>query len=164
MIEFATTDLADAGEANPGSLQFAAPIFRSFGQRTKFAGPAATIRVHEDNVLVRSTLETPGDGRVLVIDGGGSLRCAIVGDLLAGFGATNGWAGLVVNGCIRDSAEIDSIDIGIRCLGVMPNRSRKNGFGESDVVVEFAGVKFTPTNWVYVDADGILVSAEPVHG
>lgn len=160
MIEFTTTDLSDEHE---GLVQVAEPLFMPFGAAERFAGPIATARVHEDNVMVRARLSTPGEGRVLVVDGGGSLRCALVGDVLAGLGIENGWSGIVINGCVRDSAVLDTMDIGIRALAALPNRSRKNGWGEDDVDVRFAGVDFRPGEWLYADADGILVAPAPIH-
>lgn len=160
MIEFTTTDLSDRHE---GLVQIAEPLFMPFGAPDRFAGPIATVRAHEDNVKVRARLETPGEGRVLVVDGGGSLRCALVGDVLAGLGIENGWSGIVIYGCVRDSAVLDTLEIGIRALAAMPNRSRKNGWGEDDVEAQFAGVTFRPGEWLYADADGILVAPAPIH-
>ncbi|MEJ2602434.1 MAG: ribonuclease E activity regulator RraA [Gammaproteobacteria bacterium] len=136
------------------------PVFRIFGRRTAFAGPVTTLRVFEDNVLVRSALEEPGEGRVLVVDGAGSMRCALLGDMLAALAADNGWAGVVVNGCIRDSADIANIDIGVRALATMPLKSRKLGRGERDVPVAFAGILFEPGHHLYADEDGVLIAAE----
>jgi regulator of ribonuclease activity A len=158
-MEFATTDLSDAHE----DLPVAAPVFSDFGGVTVFAGPIATVKVFEDNVLVRATLETPGNGRVLVVDAGGSLRRALVGDNLARLGVDNGWVGIVVNGCVRDTAELATMDIGIRALAALPKRSDKHGAGQVEIPVTFAGVTFAPGAWLYADADGILVSPEPIH-
>lgn len=160
MIDFATTDLSDANE---GNVQIAEPIFAAYGAVERFAGPIATVKVFEDNVLVKARLSTPGDGRVLVVDGGGSYRCALVGDILAGLGIDNGWAGIVLFGCVRDSAVIDTMDIGVRALAAVPNRSQKHGWGEEDIPVRFAGVDFRPGEWLYCDADGILVAPKPIH-
>ena len=119
-------------------------VFRDFGGRLGFSGPAVTVRVHEDNVLVLSALERPGDGQVLVVDGGGSLACALAGDRLAGLAQANGWAGLVINGCIRDSVAVAEIPIGVKALAINPRKSGKGGEGETDVDVTFAGVTFRP--------------------
>jgi len=155
-MRFSTADLCDAfGDA----VHQAAPLFREFGAATSFRGPIATVRVPDDNTLVRAVLETAGGGRVLVVDGGGSTRCALVGGRLAQLALTNGWAGVVVNGCVRDSAEIARLPLGVRALAAVPRKSAKAGAGERDVVVEFAGVTFTPGHWLYADADGIVVSA-----
>jgi len=160
VIDFTTSDLSDAhGDA----LRIADPIFSDFGARTTFAGPVATVKVFEDNALVRSRLESPGEGRVLVVDGGGSLRRALVGDVLVSLAVANGWEGLVVYGCIRDRAEMATMPFGIKALAAHPRRSDKTGSGYVDVPVTFAGVTFTPGAWLYADADGIAVSARPLH-
>jgi regulator of ribonuclease activity A len=153
-----TTDLCDD---HPGEVHVAAPIFRDFGGVEGFAGPIATVRVFEDNVLVREELEAPGEGRVLVVDGGGSLGCALVGDRLAGLGLANGWAGVLVHGCVRDAARLRVLPIGIKALAVDPRRSGKAGGGERDVPVTFAGVTFRPGWFVTSDADGVVVTERP---
>ena len=156
----ATTDLSDA---HPDA-QVAEPIFGDFGGRIVFNGPIRTLKVFEDNVLVRSTLETPGNGAVLVVDGGGSNRCALVGGNLGQLAVKNGWAGLVVYGFIRDSEEISGQDVGVKALGTPPRKSEKGlHSGHVDKVVNFAGVTFRPGEWLYADADGIVVSAKPIH-
>lgn len=133
--------------------------FRVFGRRRRFCGRISTIRCHEDNQLVREAVSTPGEGRVLVIDGGGSLRSALVGDLLAEKARSNGWAGLVVNGAIRDSAVIDTLELGVKALGTNPRRSARTGAGERDVAVEIGGVRVEPGHWLWSDEDGIVVAA-----
>ncbi|MFC4161237.1 ribonuclease E activity regulator RraA [Chitinimonas lacunae] len=159
-MNFQTADISDHhGER----VQVAEPIFRAFGLRAQFAGPIHTLKVFEDNTLVRATLETPGHGRVLVIDGGGSLRCALVGGQLGQLAVSNGWAGIVVWGCIRDSVEIDGLDFGVRALATHPRKSLKKGEGSSGQIVRFAGVSFTPGHWLYADEDGLVVAPEPVH-
>jgi regulator of ribonuclease activity A len=156
-MNFATADLYDQyGE----KLQVAQPLFNDFGGRMRFHGQIATVKVHEDNSLVRAALEEKGNGRVLVIDGGESLRCALVGDMLAQLGMDNGWSGMVISGCIRDSAAVISIDIGIKALGTNPRKSVKKGAGDRDIPVTFAGVTFTPGHYIYADEDGVIVSAE----
>jgi len=164
-MEFATTDLCDANEGRlaDGSLAVLEPVFLSCGRRARFAGPAVTLRLFEDNTLVRATLETPGEGRVLVVDGGGSRRCALVGGNLGMLAEKNGWAGIVVNGCIRDVEEISACDVGVRALALHPRKSRKTGSGESGVAVNFAGALIRPGDWIYADADGILVSQVRLH-
>ncbi|HJV88359.1 MAG TPA: ribonuclease E activity regulator RraA [Noviherbaspirillum sp.] len=161
-MSFATCDICDANEDKiaAGTLSVLPPIFQKFGKREAFSGQAATLKVFEDNVLVRSTLETPGNGRVLVVDGGGSLRCALVGGNLGVLAEKNGWAGIIVNGCIRDSDEINSCDIGMRALATHPQRSIRKGVGDRDIAVSIAGVTIRPGNWIYADADGVLVSSE----
>ncbi len=160
-MTFATCDICDANEDKlaAGTLAVLPPVLRAFGKRIAFAGPARTLKVFEDNVLVRAALETPGEGSVLVVDGGGSLRCALVGGNLGVLAEKNGWAGIVVNGCIRDSAEIDACDIGVRALATHPQRSIRKGVGEKDLQVSIAGVSVRPGDWIYADADGVLVAA-----
>ena len=151
----ATADLYDAhGEA----LRVAAPLFRDFGGASSFEGPIATCKVFEDNSLVRAALEEPGRGRVLVVDGGGSLRCALVGDMLGALGQKNGWAGIVVYGCVRDSDALGEIPIGIKAIATNPRKSVKKGEGERDVLVRFADVAFKPGDYLYADRDGIVVA------
>jgi regulator of ribonuclease activity A len=133
--------------------------FRQFGGRLVFHGLIRTVKVFEDNALVKQVLSTPGGGAVLVIDGGASLRCALVGDLIAGLGQKNGWAGVVVWGAVRDTLALGKLDIGIKALGANPWRSSKNGVGELDVPVRFGGVEFHPREWLYSDQDGIVVGA-----
>lgn len=160
-MTFATCDICDANEDKlaAGTLAVLPPVFQSFGKRAAFAGQARTLKVFEDNVLVRAALETPGEGHVLVVDGGGSLRCALVGGNLGVLAEKNGWAGIVVNGCIRDSEEINACDIGVRALATHPQRSIRKGVGEKDLQVSIAGVAVRPGDWIYADADGVLVSA-----
>jgi regulator of ribonuclease activity A len=155
----ATADLCDAhGEA----LQICEPVFNAYGGRHAFAGPASTVRCFEDNTRVKEAVDGPGDGRVLVVDGGGSRRRALFGGNLGAAAVKNGWAGVIIHGCIRDSAELAPMPLGIRALGTMPLRSEKRGEGERDVPVRFAGVTFRPGDWVYVDEDGVVVSHGPL--
>ena len=152
-----TADLCDQFE----ELQVAEPVFRAFGGAPAFSGAAATLKVFEDNSLVRGALEGPGEGRVLVVDGGGSMRCALVGDMLARLAMDNGWAGAIVFGAIRDSREIAGIDLGVYALATHPRKSRKHGDGQKSVSVSFAGVTFRPGEYVYADEDGLLLLTEP---
>ncbi|MBI2312025.1 MAG: ribonuclease E activity regulator RraA [Betaproteobacteria bacterium] len=152
---FKTTDLCDANE---GRVRVLTPMFRSYGANIAFSGRIETVKVHEDNVLVRQALSQDGHGKVLVIDGGGSMRCALVGDQLAELAHRNGWEGIVVYGCIRDSSAINQISIGVRALNANPLKSVKKGAGDSDVPVNFGGVTFTPGHFLYADEDGIVVS------
>ena len=158
-MDFQTTDLCDANE---GKVRAVAPMFRSFGGKQRFAGPIRTLKVFEDNALVRSTLEGPGEGSVLVVDGGGSMRCAMVGDQLALLGVKNGWAGIVVYGCIRDSGPIGGMELGVFALGTHPMKSIKKGAGDRDIPVTFGGVTFKPGEYLYADDDGVLVSSKPL--
>ena len=153
-----TLTTAELCDHHAHRLQVAEPGLRSFGGRTACAGIIATIKVHEDNLLVSKALQARGDGRVLVVDGGGSLRCALVGDRLARFGADNGWAGIIVYGCIRDSAELAGMPIGVWALAAMPARAAKRGEGSSTLPVRFHGVEFRPGEWLCADADGIVVA------
>jgi len=155
----ATTDISDAlGDA----ARVAAPIFSDYGGRAIFSGAIATVSCHEDNSLVRQALEEPGEGRVLVVDGGGSMNCALLGDMLASLALKNGWAGIVVNGCIRDSAGIAGIDIGVKAVATHPRKSRKQGLGERDIPVVMAGIELRPGEYLYADQDGVVVTVEPV--
>jgi len=151
----ATADLYDEhGER----LRVLAPIFNDYGGLTDFEGSVTTVKVHEDNSLVRAALEEPGNGKVLVIDGGGSTRCALVGDLLAALGSENGWAGIVVYGCIRDSGPISNIAIGVKAIATNPRKSVKKGAGDRDIVVQFAETTIAPGDYLYADRDGILIA------
>jgi regulator of ribonuclease activity A len=154
-MTFLTTDLCDANE---GKVQVVAPIFQIYGSVKNFHGKISTVKVFEDNVLVRDALAKDGTGKVLVIDGGGSLRRALVGGLIAELAYTNHWAGIIVNGCIRDSEEIARIQIGVRALNVHPLKSVKKGAGDIDIPVTFGGVTFVPGHFIYADADGVIVA------
>lgn len=134
--------------------------FRQFGGQTQFAGPISTVRCFQDNALLKSVLSEPGNGRVLVIDGGGSLHTALVGDLIAELGRSNGWAGLIINGAVRDAATLRNLDIGIKALGTNPRKSAKTGSGEHDVVLVIGGIDFAPGELAFSDDDGIVVIAE----
>lgn len=148
-----TSDLCDACDA---ALVCALP-FRGYGRRRAFAGTIRTIRCHEDIALMRDAVSRPGHGQVLVIDGGGSPSRALFGDVMAEVAARNGWAGLVINGMIRDSVEIDVMEIGVKALGTVPRRGERTGVGEVDVPVRFGGVTFTPGHRLVADEDGVIV-------
>jgi len=154
-MKHATSDLWDANE---GALQVAEPIFRDYGGNRSFGGMVRTLKCFEDNSLVRKALGEPGEGAVLVVDAGGSRRCAMLGDQLAELAVKNGWAGVVMWGLIRDSAVIAEMALGVKALGTIPVKSVKRGEGQLDVPVTFAGVTFEPGNWLYADADGIVVA------
>ncbi len=155
-----TCDLFDAHpEAQSCDLQL-----RSLGRRRAFSGRIRTVRCREDNALLKKVLSGPGEGQVLVIDGGGSLHCALVGDVIAGLGAASGWAGAIIHGAVRDVVALDALDFGIKALGSNPRKSSKTGAGEVDVPVSFGGVTFAPGAWLYSDEDGILVSERPLAG
>ncbi|WOB06274.1 ribonuclease E activity regulator RraA [Piscinibacter gummiphilus] len=158
--DFTTCDFCDTHKNNTdGTFRVLPPVFKDYGKRLKFAGRAVTIKCFEDNSLVKAALDTPGEGRVLVVDGGASLRRALVGGNLGAAGAKNGWAGIVVDGCVRDSAELALCDLGIRALALMPLPTEKRNEGQRDVVVQIQGVTVRPGDWLYADEDGIVVSA-----
>jgi regulator of ribonuclease activity A len=155
-MDLLTTDLCDAHE---DKVRVVEPMFSCFGGRAAFFGRIATLKLFEDNSLVRKALESPGEDRVLVIDGGGSLRRALVGDQLAALGVKNGWAGIVVYGCIRDSRAIAEMDIGVFAIDTHPLKTVKKNVGEADIPVNFGGVTFIPGEWLYADEDGVIVSS-----
>lgn len=157
-MDFKTTDLCDAHE----DVQVAEPGLRHFGGAARFSGSIVTLKLFEDNSLVRSALEAPGAGRVLVVDGGGSLRCALVGDQIGELAVRNGWAGVVVYGCVRDSAELARLPLGVLALGTCPRRSTKRGEGQRDLAVRFLGVSFRPGQQLYADEDGLIVADGPL--
>jgi len=154
-MKFKTTDLYDE---HLEKLQVAAPIFRDFGGRTCFSGEIATLKALEDNTFIKAAFETDGHGKVLVVDGGGSMRCAMIGDVMAGLGSNNGWEGIVINGCIRDSADVGKVDIGVKALGTIPRKTVKRNQGVRDIPVHFADITFNPGDWLYADEDGIVIS------
>jgi regulator of ribonuclease activity A len=153
-----TADLYDIHEE---ALQISYPGFRHYGGHQAFHGPIATLKCFEDNSLVRDQLVQPGQGRVLVVDAGGSLRCAMLGDLLVQKAVDNGWAGIVMNGCIRDSAEIGEMPIGVMAIATNPRKSVKKGVGEVGGAVYFSEVTYRPGEWLYADEDGIVVLDRP---
>jgi len=159
-MTFKTPDLCDEFEAELGkTVRVVAPMFQRYGGRKSFSGQIVTLKIFEDNSLVREMFAENGTGKVLVIDGGGSLRCALVGDQLAILAKKNGWEGAVVYGCIRDSGDINEIDIGVRALNTHPQKSIKKGAGDRNIPVTFGGVTFNPGEWLYADEDGVLLSA-----
>ena len=162
---FATSDLCDAHEdwLEMGTLRVVPPGFLAFGGKPRFHGQAVTVRAFEDNSLVRSLLDHPGYGRVLVVDGGGSRRCALVGAQLAGLAHVNGWAGMILDGCVRDAEELNQGGVGIRAIAVNPRKCQREGIGLRDIRLSIAGVTISPGNWIYADGDAILVSDEPLH-
>lgn len=148
-----TTDLCDACDA----AHACAVLFQSYGLRRAFTGPIRTLRCHEDIGLMRDTVSQPGWGQVLVIDGGGSIRRALFGDVMAELASRNGWSGLVIHGAVRDADELAAIDIGVKALGTVPKRGSRTGAGERDVPVHFGGMTFTPGDHLVADADGVIV-------
>lgn len=161
-MDFSTCDLCDPHKADTGdAFRVLPPIFRSFGGRTAFAGPVRTVRCFEDNTSVKALLESPGQGAVLVVDGAGSVRRALVGGNIAAAAASNGWAGVVVNGAVRDVAELAAADVGLLALALMPMPSDRRRAGDVDVPLQVAGVWVRPGDWLYADADGVVVTAAP---
>lgn len=136
--------------------------FHSYGGRKRFHGPVRTVRCFEDNVLVKQLLSSPGDGAVMVVDNGASLRCCVIGDYLAELGRKNGWVGMIISGAVRDTVALGSLDFGVKALGTSPFRPRKNGGGRIDVPVEIGNASIRPGDWVYSDEDGIVLSDRPL--
>ncbi len=153
-----TTDLCDA---HPEKVRIAEPLgFKDFGGTKIFSGKIETVKCFEDNSFVRKALEQNGEGKVLVVDGGGSMRCALLGDMLGELGVKNKWNGIIVYGCIRDSAAMATLALGVKALNTIPLKSNKRNEGQPNIPVRFAGVDFTPGEFVYCDEDGIIVSKE----
>jgi regulator of ribonuclease activity A len=157
---FATCDFCDEHKNDAsGGFRVLPPVFRDFGAVRKFFGPVATVRCFEDNSLVKAAVDSPGRGRVLVVDGGASLRRALLGGNLGRSAAANGWAGVVIDGCVRDVAELAAHLVGIRALASIPLPTDKRNEGQADVPVRIQGVWVRPGDWLYADEDGIVVSA-----
>ena len=154
-VQFKTTDLYDDYLE---ALQVAAPIFRDFGGRSSFCGQIVTLKAFEDNTFLKAAFETDGKGKVLVVDSAGALRCAMMGDVMAALGASNGWEGVIINGCIRDSADVGKVDIGAKALATIPRKTVKRNQGVMDIPVHFADVTFNPGEYLYADEDGIVIS------
>ncbi len=152
-----TPDLCDAYE---GKIKVLEPIFNNYGAVKSFYGQVVTIKCFEDNSVVKELVATAGNGRVIVMDGGGSLRRAILGDMLAAKAAQNGWAGLVINGCIRDIDEIANTQLGVKALNVHPMKTEKRGIGDLNIPVQIAGQLIVPGQWVYADNNGVIVADE----
>ena len=162
MNSISTCDLCDARRADAsGAFRVLPPLWRAFGGVSSFSGIVSTVQCFEDNTLVREALEAPGSGRVLVVDGGSSLRSALVGGNLAALAVKNGWAGIVVDGCVRDVAEMAACAIGIRALALCPMPPAKRGAGQRDVPVRLQGVPVKPGDWLVADADGMVVLDQP---
>lgn len=144
----------------PDLVRVVEPMFANFGGRENFGGEIVTIKAFEDNSLVREQVAQPGAGKVLVVDGGASMRRAMLGDMLAEKAASNGWEGIIIYGCIRDVNAIGETDIGVQALGTIPLKTDKKGVGELNIPVTFGGVTFNPGEYVYADNNGVLVSAQ----
>jgi regulator of ribonuclease activity A len=154
-VTFKTADLYDA---NLDAVQVLKPVLRSFGGVQTFSGTAVTVKCFEDNSRVKEATAQPGAGRVLMVDGGGSLRCALLGDLLAAAAVRNGWAGIIIHGCVRDTAALATMQLGVLALAATPRKSERRDEGQRDTVIDLAGVRIHPGDFVYADADGVLVS------
>ena len=159
-MTFKTADLYDQHESR---VRVCEPLFSDFGGRRVFCGPAVTVKCFEDNTQIKAVLGEPGDGRVLVADAGGSLRCAMLGDLIAAAAVVNGWAGVVLYGCVRDTGDLAVMDLGVKALAANPKKSQRRGEGQRDLPVTFGGVTFNPGDWVYADGDGVLVADARLH-
>ncbi len=155
-----TLKTADLCDEFTDVLDVVEPGFLMFGGNAAFSGPISTVKCFEDNSKVREQLSTPGHGRVLVVDAGGSRRCAMLGDMLAAMAVDNQWVGVIIYGLIRDSDDIKQMPIGVRALGTHPQKSEKKNTGEIDVEVRFHGVSFRPGDYLYADHDGIVVSSK----
>jgi regulator of ribonuclease activity A len=152
---FTTPDLCDA---HPDRVVVAEPLFRSYGGRSAFAGRIVTVACFEDNSKVKELAARRGDGQVMVVDGGGSMRRALLGDQVAAAAAANGWSGLLINGCVRDVDALGRLALGVQALGSHPLKTDKRGLGDIDVPVRFAGVHFVPGHWLYADLNGVIVA------
>jgi regulator of ribonuclease activity A len=157
-----TGELCDAHKSDAdGHFRVLVPVYRDYGKRLRFAGIVSTVKCFEDNSVVKAALEEPGQGRVLVVDGDGSLRRALVGGSIAAAAARNGWAGIVVDGCVRDSLELAQCDLGIRALALVPMPTERRGGGQRDVGLHLRGVVIQPGDWLVADEDGIVVMPRP---
>lgn len=156
-MKIVTPDLCDA---HPELVRVVEPLFTNYGGRSAFGGEILTIKCHEDNSLVKEQVGNPGNGRVMVVDGGGSLRCALLGDMLAAKAVENGWAGIIIYGCIRDVDDIRTMDLGVQALRTIPIKSNRQGRGDLNIPVTFGGVTFRPGEYVYADNNGIIVASE----
>jgi regulator of ribonuclease activity A len=158
-VDVTTADLFDR---YPEAVRVCEPLFRDYGGRRRFSGPASTVKCFEDNTQVKAALSDPGQGRVLVVDAGGSMRCAMLGDRIAASAVANGWTGVLLSGCVRDSARLAAMDIGVKALGSIPRRSVRRGEGQREIPVSIGGLTVAPGDFVYCDEDGVLISTEPL--
>lgn len=159
-----STHTADLCDDHGNQARVIEEVFGDFGGRVAFYGKVSTLLAFEDNSKLREAMSEPGDGRVLVVDAGGSMRRAMLGDQIAELAVTNGWAGLVIFGCLRDSAAIAEMDLGVKALGTCPRKTEKLGQGLRNVTVRIGGTDISPGDWLYADEDGVIVSALPLHG
>lgn len=156
--QYVTPDLCDEYP----DVEVVEPMFCNFGGRESFGGEIITVKCFEDNSLVKQMVDDPGTGKVMVVDGGGSMRCALLGDMLAEKASKNGWEGIIIYGCIRDVDVIGETDLGVQALATHPRKSVKKGIGERDMTLQFGGVSFRPGDYVYADNNGIIISTEPL--
>lgn len=156
-MQFVTCDLCDE---NPDDVRVLEPMLAQFGGRECFGGEIVAVKCFEDNSRVKETLGTPGKGKVLVVDGGGSLRCALLGDMIGEDAVKNGWEGVIVYGCVRDVDALGTLDLGVQALGAIPLKSNRRGEGQKDIAVTFGGVTFRNGEYVYADNNGVIVSAK----
>lgn len=157
MMSWSTPDLCDA---YPEQVRVLAPILRNFGGRSVFCGEIVTVRCFEDNSKVKEQAALPGEGKVLVVDGGGSLRCALLGDQIAANAARNGWEGMILHGCVRDVDALSLLALGVQAIAAVPLKTEKRGLGDVNVAVIFGGVDFVPGEFVYADNNGVIVSPQ----
>lgn len=162
-MTFCTTDLCDEYESAiyTGKISVLPPVFKWYGKARSFYGQAVTLKVHEDNTLIKQVLENEnGTGKVLIIDAGSSLRCAVVGGNLASAAVKNGWSGIIVDGCVRDALELEPLPIGVLALGLHPLRAIKRNTGIQNISVELQHTRINPNDWIYADVDGVIVSSQ----
>ncbi len=158
-MPISTPDLCDQ---YPDTVRVLEPVFKNYGGKTSFGGEIVTIKCFEDNSRVKETAATPGRGKVMVVDGGGSLKKALLGDLIAEDALNNGWEGFIIYGCIRDVDPIGNMQIGVKALNSVPLKTQRKGVGEIDVQISFAGATINPGEYIYADRTGIITSPEPL--
>jgi len=159
-MKYLTPELCDK---YPDLVRVVEPIFKNYGGKSSFGGQIVTIKCHEDNSVVKETAGTAGNGKIIVVDGGGSLRRALLGDLIAENAVQNGWEGFIIYGCIRDVDTISTMNLGVKALNINPLKTEKNGIGDLNIPVSFGGVTFKPGEYVYADSNGIIVSSKPLN-
>ena len=159
MSAFKTTDLYDT---YLDTLQVATSIFKDFGGKQSFFGQLVTLKAYEDNSFLKAAFETDGKGKVLVVDSNASLRCALMGDVMATLAADNNWEGVILNGCIRDSAGVSKVNLGVKALATSPRKTIKRNKGITDIPLHFADITFFPNHYIYADEDGIVTSSQPL--
>lgn len=159
-MKYLTPELCDK---YPDLVRVVEPIFKNYGGKSSFGGQIVTIKCHEDNSVVKETAGTAGNGKIIVVDGGGSLLRALLGDLIAENAVQNGWEGFIIYGCIRDVDDISTMNLGVKALNTNPLKTEKKGIGDLNIPVSFGGVTFKPGEYVYADSNGIIVSSKPLN-